>query len=128
MSRAVLKVFLTVHGIQGEQAAGQAEGGDQILGGWDLVAFLRNRQVTENDLAVGGEGAQQMRRLALVESVETAAQGFPINGHRHRDAFAFNRNVGQSGRMRAERPLNPHPVTVAQDETHPSLFDCQLVK
>src|SRR5674476_933927 len=118
VSRAISKVFLTVHGIQGEQAAGQAEGGDHLLGGGDLVAFVRNRQVAENDLAVGGKGAQQMRRLAVVESVEAAAQGFPVNGHRCWDACALGRNVRQSGGMRAERPLDLRGVEAAQDEAH----------
>src|SRR5665811_2587878 len=102
----------------GEQAAGQAEGGDHLLGGGDLVAFLRNRQVAENDLAVGGKGAQQMRRLAVVESVEAAAQGFPVNGHRRWDACALGRNVRQSGGMRAERPLDLLGVQAVQDEAH----------
>ena len=96
VSRAVSKVFLTVHGIQGEPAAGQSEGGDHLLGGRDLVAFLGHRQVSENDLAVGGKGAQQMRRLAVVESIETAAQGFAIDGHRGHGASALGRSVGQS--------------------------------
>ena len=77
MSRAISKVFLTVPGIQGEQAAGQAEGGDHLLGGRDLVAFLRNRQVAENDLAVGGKSAQQMRRLAAWKASKLPRRVFP---------------------------------------------------
>lgn len=118
MARAISNAFLTVHGIPGEQAAGQAEGGDHLLGGGDLVAFLRNRQVTENDLAIGGEGAQQMRRLAVMESIEAAAQGFPINGYRRRDARTLGRSVHQPGGMGAERPLDHRRVEAVQDEAH----------
>ncbi|MFG1352646.1 hypothetical protein [Xanthobacter autotrophicus] len=39
--------FLGVHGIKGEQAPGQAKGGDQILGGGDFVALIVDRQVAE---------------------------------------------------------------------------------
>lgn len=131
MSRAVSKVFLAVHGIQGEQAAsfgeaGQSEGGDHLLGGRDLVAFLGHRQVSENDLAVGGKGAQQMRRLAVVESIEVrrtswfdaAAQGFAIDGHRGHGASALGRSVGQSRGMGTQRPLDRRGVEAAQDEAH----------
>ena len=107
---------MTVHGIQGEQAAGQSEGGDHLLGGRDLVAFLGLRQVSKNDLAVGGKGAQQMRRLAVMESIEAAAQGFAIDGHRGHgasasaSASALGRSVGQSRGMGTERPLDRRGV------------------
>lgn len=109
---------MTVHGVQGEQASGQAEGRDHLLGGGDFVAFLRNRQMAEDDLAVGGEGAQQMRRLAVVESVEAAAQGFSIDGDRGRPACAPGGNLGQPGGVDAEYPLDVRGVEAAQDEAH----------
>jgi hypothetical protein len=51
------QMFFTVHGVQGEQAPGQAQGGDHVLGGRNFVALLCHRQVSENDLPVGGKGA-----------------------------------------------------------------------
>ncbi len=81
MSRAISNVFLTVHGVQGEQTPGQAQRRDHGLGGRNLVALLGDRQMAKNDLPVGGKGAQYMRRLAVVEGVEAAAQGlrYPIS-------------------------------------------------
>ena len=57
-------------GIQDEQAAGQAEGGDHLLGGGNLIAFLRNRQVAENDLAAGGMRAERPLDLLGVEAAQ----------------------------------------------------------
>ena len=57
MSRAISNVFLTVHGVEGEQTPGQAQRRDHSLGGWNLVALFGNRQMAENDMAVGGKGA-----------------------------------------------------------------------
>lgn len=90
------------------------------MGGRDLVAFLGHRQVSKNDLAVGGKGAQQMRRLAVMESIEAAAQGFAIDGHRGHgaSASALGRSVGQSRGMGTERPLDRRGVEAAQDEAH----------
>ena len=59
-----------------------------------------------------------MRRLAVVESVEAAAQGFPIDGHRCCDACALGRSVRQSGGMSTERPLDLCGVEAVQDEAH----------
>jgi hypothetical protein len=72
-----------VHGVEREQAPAEAQRRNHLLGGGDLVALLGNRQMAENDLSIGGKGAQHMRRLAVVESVEAAAQGLAVDGHRH---------------------------------------------
>lgn len=118
MSRAISNVFLTVHGIQSEQATGQAECRDHVLGGRNFVALLRNRQMPENDLTIGGKGAQHMRRLAVVESVEAAAQGLAVDGHRRKDARALSWNFRKTGGMLAERPLHLLGVETVQDEAH----------
>src|SRR5487761_87868 len=52
VARAAANVFLGVHGVEGEQASGQSEGCDHVLGGGDFIAFLGDRQVAEDDLAV----------------------------------------------------------------------------
>ncbi len=54
MARAAVNVFLGVHGVEGEQAPGQAECRDHFLSGGDFIALLGDRQVAEDDLAVAG--------------------------------------------------------------------------
>lgn len=104
-ARAAAKVFLGVHGVQGEQALGQAKGCDHLLGGRDFIAFLVGRQMAEDDLPVAGEGARQMRRLAVVERVEAAAQRFAIDGHTNRSVHVCSHGRGEFGGMLAEHPL-----------------------
>jgi len=58
VAKAAANVFLGVHGIEGEQASREAKGCDHLLGCRYFVAFLRDRQVSENDLVVAGERAQ----------------------------------------------------------------------
>jgi hypothetical protein len=57
--------------------------------------------MAEDDLAVGGKGAQHMRRLAVVEGIEVAAQGLAVDGHRrgngrHAAPHPRNRPTGGS--------------------------------
>ncbi len=59
-----------MHGIQSEQPSGQAECCDHLLSGRDFVAFLSNRQVAEDDLAVTGKRAQYMGCFAVAASYE----------------------------------------------------------
>lgn len=70
---ALWNVFLTVHGVQGEQTPAQVQCRDHFLGGGDFVALLRDRQMAEYDLAIDIKGAQHMCCLAVIESVEAAA-------------------------------------------------------
>ena len=74
--------------------------------------------MAKNDLAVGGKGAQHMRRLAVVERIEAAAQGLAVDRHRHRPARALDRNFCKTGGMGAERPLHLFGVETVQDEAH----------
>ena len=116
MARATAKVFLSVHGVEGEQSSGQAKSCDHVLGGGDFIALLGDRQVAENDLAVAGERAQHMRRLAVVEGVKAAAQRLAVNGHADRGGLAFSRGRRQFGRVLAKNPLKLRPVETTQDE------------
>ena len=117
VARAAAKVFLGVHGVKREQAPGQAEGRDHLLGGGDFIALLGDRQVAEDDLAVAGERAQHMGRLAIVEGVEAAAQRLAVDGHADRGgpvfspvfSSVFNRRRRQFGRVLAENPLELQP-------------------
>ena len=107
-----------MHGVEGEQASGQAECGDHVLGGGDFIALLGDRQVAEDDLAVAGERAQQMRRLAVVKGVEAAAQRLAVDGNADQFDALFGHRRRQCGRMLTEHPLNLRPVETAQDEPH----------
>src|SRR4051812_36839082 len=61
---AISNVFLTVHGVDGEDAAGQAERFDQALDGWDLVRLRLDDFMGQDDPMIDGESAQHMRRLS----------------------------------------------------------------
>lgn len=123
MARASTKVFLGVHGVESEQATGQAQRRNHLLGGGNLVALLCNRQMAENDLAVGGKGAQHVRRLAVVKSVEAAAQGLTVDRHAGRchagrNGPLFSQRRKQPGRVLAENPLDLRRIETMQDEPH----------
>lgn len=109
-----------MHGIEGEQAPGQAEGGDQILGGGDFVALIVDRQVAENDLVIAGECAQHMGRLAVVEGIKAAAQRLAVNGHASRLGRVplVVRRCRQSSRVLAEHGLDRGRVQAVDDEAH----------
>ena len=89
MSRAASNVFLTVHGVGGEQHAGEAEVADHLLGGRNFVGFVVDLGMGEHDSGVGGEGGQGLSRLAVVDVVETAAQNLAVE--RDRRSFARRR-------------------------------------
>jgi hypothetical protein len=77
-----------MQGIGGEQHAGQAQLGDHLLGGGDLVALDVDLAVRQQDRGVRGEGAQCLGCLAVIEMVEAALQGFAVERHdRHPARF-----------------------------------------
>ena len=74
--------------------------------------------MAENDLIVGGKRTRPMDRLAVMEGIEAAAQGFTVDGRRRGDACALGRSVRQTGTMVTERPLHLRGVGTRQDEAH----------
>ena len=54
------------------------EFGQQGLGRGDLIRFLSDVDMGEDQGRVGGEGAEDLSRRPVVKCVETAAQGFAI--------------------------------------------------
>src|SRR4051794_41322669 len=74
-----LDVFLTVHGVDGEDAAGQAERFDQGLDGWDLVRLLPDDFMSQDDPMIDGEGAQHMRRLSVSEGIKAAPERLAVD-------------------------------------------------
>src|SRR5271155_471786 len=109
---AASNVFLAVHGVECEQAAGQAELHDERLRRRDLVAFVRYRQMAENDLVVDGEGAEQMHRFPVGKGVEAAPQGLAVDRHDGRSSLQLR---AQRRRMAAHRPLDRLRVEFLQD-------------
>src|SRR3954466_84946 len=76
---AISNVFLTGQGVDGEDAAGQAERFDQGLAGWDLVRLLRDDFMGQDDPMIDGERAQHMRRLSVRESIEAAPKRLAVD-------------------------------------------------
>jgi len=74
------KVFLTVRGVEREQAVCQAKRLDQFWRGRNLVALLRDHQMPKHDLIGVPQRRHHMRGLAVAERIETAAQRFPVDG------------------------------------------------
>src|SRR3954452_11140378 len=76
---AISNVFLTVHGVDGEDAAGQAERFDQGLDGWDLVRLLLDDFMGQDDPMIDGESAQHMRRLSVREGIKAAPERLAVD-------------------------------------------------
>src|SRR3954452_24403990 len=76
---AISNVFLTVQGVDREDAAGQAERFDQGLDGWDLVRPLRDDFMGQDDPMIDGESAQHMRRLSVREGIEAAPERLAVD-------------------------------------------------
>src|SRR3982751_4268214 len=76
---AVSNVFLTVHGVDGKDAAGQAERFDQGLDGWDLVRRLLDDFMGQDDPMIDGESAQHMRRLSVREGIKAAPERLAVD-------------------------------------------------
>jgi hypothetical protein len=75
---------LAVQRIGGEQHVGEAKLGDQLRQRRDLVRRTGQLLMGENEGGVAGEGAEHMRRLALVHTVEAAAQRLAVERDRAR--------------------------------------------
>src|SRR3954465_3350024 len=76
---AVSNIFLTVHGVDGEDAAGQAERFDQGLDGWDLVRLLLDDFMGQDDPMIDGASAQHMRRLSVREGIKAAPKRLAVD-------------------------------------------------
>ena len=58
----------------------QAEGGEELWRGRNLVALRREQQMAEHDLIGLPQRRHHVRRLAVAEGVETAAQRLAVDG------------------------------------------------
>ena len=64
----------------------------------------------QNNLAVAGERAQQMDRLAVVEGLDAAAQCLAVDGYADRSGRVAGHGRRSFGCMFAESPLTLRPV------------------
>ena len=76
---AISNVFLTGHGVDREDAAGQAERFDQGLDGWDLVRLLADDFMSQDDPMIDGESAEHMRRLPVGEGIKAAPERLAVD-------------------------------------------------
>jgi len=72
---------LAVQRIEGDGAMREREFAQQLLGGGDLVGFLVDIEMRQDQAGLGIEGVQQLGGLAVSEMVETAA--LCSSGHKH---------------------------------------------
>ena len=70
---------MTVHGVDREDAAGQAERFDQGLDGWDLVRLLPYDLMSQDDPMIDGESAQHMRCLSVGEGIKAAPERLAVD-------------------------------------------------
>ena len=88
-------------GIKGIQVPGQAEFLDQALDGLDLVVLIGvlHEDMPQHQPAFTGQGAEHLSGLLILEAIQTAAQGFAVQGH---TGQICARLTGQSRRMGAK--------------------------
>src|SRR3954452_22761120 len=92
-----------MHGVDGNQGAGQAERAEQSLHGRNLVGLVVAIEVRQHQLRVGREGAEQVRGTAVEKVVEATPQRFAVD--RHVTLSLDPGGVVQRGGMAAERGL-----------------------
>jgi hypothetical protein len=76
-----------VQSIGGEHHPAQSQLTDHLLGGGDFVRLVVDFRVRKDDRRSRGEGRQRLRRLAVVDVVEAAAQRLTVE----RDHRLFSR-------------------------------------
>src|SRR5271169_942334 len=69
---AASKVFLAMHGVAGDDMARQVEFLHQLLHGGDLVGFVIDFDVGQNQRRIDRERGEHLPCLGVVEVVETA--------------------------------------------------------
>ncbi len=113
VSAARWKVFLTVHGIGGDDAAGQPEFPDKALDGRDLIGLVVDLDMAQDQRAFDIESAHQVGRLLVDEVIVAAAQGLAVEGD-HPAAFQACA-LPQGLAMQAENPFYIRSIKPLQD-------------
>src|SRR4051795_10268726 len=102
-----------MHGVDGDQGAGQAEPAEQSLDGRNLVGFVVAIEVRQHQLRVGREGAENVRGAAVEKVVEAAPQRLAVD--RHVTLSLEPGWVVQRGGMAGKRGLDGGSVELLQD-------------
>ena len=72
-------VFLAVHGVERDDAAGKLKFAEQLLRGGDLVGLLRDIDMRQDQAGLNVESVQQLRGLAIVEIVKASPECLAID-------------------------------------------------
>lgn len=75
---AASKVFLTVHGVERDDVAGNVEFLQKLLRRRDFVGFFVDLDMRQNQGRIGGEGAEYLLGPAVAKGVEAAAKGLAV--------------------------------------------------
>ena len=103
-----------MHGIDGDESAGEAELGEQSLHRRDFVRLLVAVEMRQHQRCVGGERAQNVRGFAVLEMVEAVAQRLAVDGD-----VALPRVAGlrvENGGVTAEYLLHRSCIQLLENE------------
>jgi hypothetical protein len=91
-------VILAVHGIRGDDAALQAQHGQELRKGLDLVGLAVDLALAEDQARLAGEGADQMHGCPALAAVEGAAGRLAVEGDHPLDALGERCGIaGEAG-------------------------------
>src|SRR6516165_371845 len=76
---AASKVFLAMHGIEGDDAMRDMKFAEQLLRGGDFVGLVRDIDVRHDETGFDVEGVQHLGRLAVGEIVEASSECLAID-------------------------------------------------
>ena len=72
-------VFLAMHGVERDDAAGKLKLAEQLLRGGDLIGLLRDIDMRQDQAGLNVESVQQLRGLAIVEIVKASPECLAID-------------------------------------------------
>ena len=110
-----------MHCVDGDERVDEAEFRDQLLDRRDFIGFLIAIDMAEHEGRLGGEGAENVRGLTIVKTVETASQRLAVDRDLPAtEGFDFF-TVEQRRRVLAKRLLDRGDVELLQDPA-----DCRV--
>src|SRR5579864_6191163 len=108
-------LFLTMHGIDSDNGAGQRERAKQSLHCRDFIGLFVAVEMRQYQSRVRGKGAEYVRCAAIEKVVEASPQGLSIDCHMTLTLAA--RRVIQHSGMAAERSFDRGGIELSQDAT-----------
>ncbi len=76
-----------MHGVHRDQAVSEAKLGDQLPGRRDLVGFVGDLKMTQDQMAIAGKRADQVGGGLVGDMIVAAAQGLPVDGKQRQGVF-----------------------------------------